>query len=278
MTVVLTGIGGFLGAQLAQSLSADFAVTGISTSVQTKDFPVFGFDALDQIDIVPDAVVHCHAAVASGATVLDPQMLEAGNITPTKKILERFPDARHLYISSVSVYGNPVGTINENTNPNPQSDYAQSKFEAEKLIASGQKSAVIRLSSLYGAGMKENTLIPNYARQALQNQTIEVWGTGARLQNYFHVADAIALIKKVLQSDNWSHPVYLGTSDREFSNLEVAQIIASETGAGIIHKNTDDALSAQYNNTFTQNSLNWHPQMQLASALKAYIQWKKKQF
>lgn len=277
MTVALTGIGGFLGARLAQSLSADYTIVGISTSVQSKDFPVFGFDALDQINIVPDVIVHCHAAVASGATVLDPQMLEAGNITPTQKITARFPQARHLYISSVSVYGNSAAIISENSETNPQTDYAKSKFEAEKIIASQQKSAIIRLSSLYGPGMKENTLIPNYVNQALQNQTIEVWGAGARLQNYFHVDDAVTLVKAALQSDHWGHPVYLGTADMEFSNLEVAQIIAAETGAAIVHKNTDNSLSAQYNNTFTQNSLNWHPQTQLATAIKAYIQWKKRQ-
>lgn len=277
MTVAISGIGGFLGARLAQSLSADFEIIGISTSARSHDFPVFGFDELDQIQTAPDAIVHCHAAVASGTTVLDAKTLEAGNITPTRQILDRFPQARHLYISSVSVYGNPAEIITENTVSNPQTDYAKSKSEAEQLIANQSKSAIIRLSSLYGQGMKENTLVPNYVNQALQNQTIEVWGTGARRQNYFHVDDALALVKAVLQSDDWNHPVYLGASDREFSNLEVAQIIAAETGAAIVHKNTDASVSAEYNNTFTQNSLNWHPQTQFTEALKAYIQWKKRQ-
>lgn len=277
MTVAISGIGGFLGARLAQSLPADFTVIGISTSAQSRSFPVFGFGQLDQIKIVPDAIVHCHAAVASGTTVLDAQTLEAGNITPTKQLIDRFPQARHLYISSVSVYGNPTGIITENTVVNPQTDYAKSKSDAEQLIESQAKSAIIRLSSLYGEGMKENTLIPNYVNQALQNNVIEVWGTGARRQNYFHVDDAAALVKAVLQSDHWNHPVFLGVSDGEFSNLELAQIIAGQTGASVIHKNSDSSLSAEYNNTFTQNSLNWHPQTQFTKALKAYIQWKKRQ-
>lgn len=264
-----------MGAHLAAFFSQADEVIGISTSV-SKGETVFGFDQLDRMPKL-DTIIHCHAAVASGTTVLDPATLFEGNVAATQKITAQFPDARHIYISSVSVYGDNTGLISEDTPPNPITDYAKSKLEAEQIIGQCEKSAIIRLSSLFGNGMKENTLIPNYTNQALQNGTIEVWGSGERRQNYFHVSDAATLVLAIINNEEWQQRVYLGTSGKEYSNLEIAQIIASETGATIVHKNNDNALSVQYNNSFTQKNLNWHSQTQTPEGIKAYIQWKKRQ-
>lgn len=278
MDIVISGIGGFLGSHLARFFSMEHKVAGISTSrPKAGNIAVFGFDELDQIQN-PEVIVHCHAAVASGTTVLEAGTLFEANVAATQQITGQFPLAKHLYISSVSVYGNPGEIISEDTLANPQTDYAKSKFEAEQVIARQQKSAIVRLSSLYGNGMKENTLIPNYVNQALENNQIEVWGTGERRQNYFHVNDAATLIEAIIEKDKWHNQVYLGVSEKEFSNLEIAQMIASETGAPIVHKNNDNAVSVQYNNAFTQNNLNWHQETQTADAIKAYIQWKKRQY
>lgn len=274
--IAVTGVGGFLGAQLALSFASD-SVIGISTSVVAKNFRVYGFDAPDQISENPEVVIHCHAAVASGQTVLDAQTLYDGNVASTQKIADRFPNAKHIFISTVSVYGNNCDTITENTIVAPLSDYAKSKLEAEKIISQLEKSAIIRLSSLYGNGMKENTLIPNYTNQALKNQQIEVWGTGERRQNYIHASDVIALIHKVIAEEDWRPEIYLGTSDREHTNLEIARLIAAETGASITHKNTDASLSVKYDNRFTQNTLNWHPEINIENGIKSYLEWKKRQ-
>lgn len=277
MKIAITGIGGFLGANLVDFLRPKAEIVGISTSTKMATVPVYGFDELGQVQ-TPDVIVHCHAAVASGTTMLDAETLRKGNIDATQQIVNQFPEAKHLYISSVSIYGNNPDRITEQTIPNPQTDYAKSKFEAEQIIQKQKKSAIIRLSSLYGNGMKENTLIPNYVNQALQNKPIEVWGTGERRQNYFHVNDAARLIVAIIEKDTWQSPVFLGVSDNEYANIEIAQLIASATGSPIVHRNDDASISVRYNNAFTQNTLNWHPETQIETGIKAYIQWKEKQY
>ncbi|MFT3795390.1 NAD-dependent epimerase/dehydratase family protein [Flavobacterium sp.] len=277
MKIAITGIGGFLGAHLARFFSTHNEVIGISTSKTKMDVPVYGFEDLDRIEN-PEVIIHCHAAVASGTTILDDETLHQGNVVATQKIADRFPTSKHIYLSSVSVYGSNMETITENTAADPQTDYAKSKFEAEQIIRNRNQSVVIRLSSLYGPGMKQNTLIPNYVNQAIQHKRIEVWGTGERKQNYFHVDDAARMIQAVIDKDSWEHAIYLGVSQMEYANKEIAQFIAAETGAEIVHQNEDRSLSVKYDNTFTQNTLNWHPEMQPASAIKAYIAWRKKQY
>ncbi|SCY38434.1 NAD-dependent epimerase/dehydratase family protein [Flavobacterium caeni] len=276
MKVAVSGIGGFLGRHLATFLGSRFEVFGISSSGVKVDFPVVDFNRLDQI--APDVIVHCHAAVSSGTTVLDKETLYDGNIVATERILDQFPNAKHLYISTASVYGPACETITEHTQPNPQTDYAQSKRDAENLVLQQRQSAVIRLSSLYGIGMKPNTLIPNYVTQALEKQTITVWGTGARKQNYFHIDDAVSLIQTIIEKGQWHQPIFLGVSNWEFTNLEIAQIVASATNAQIVHQNDDTSISVKYDNSFTQNTLNWHPETNIESGIKSYIEWRKKQY
>lgn len=278
MKIMITGISGFLGSHLAGHFAKAHQVCGVSTSVASLgNIPVYDYEHLEAAER-PDVIIHCHAAVASGNTVLDKETLRNGNIYPTQKIIGQFPEAKHIYISSVSVYGQNQETITETTAISPFTAYAQSKYEAEQIIASAPKSAIIRLSSLFGTGMKENTLIPNYVNQALQNGQIEVWGTGERMQNYFHVSDAAALIDAMIQKNTWNQPVYLGVSEKEYSNIEIARTIAIATGARIVHLNDDTSVSVHYDNTFTRKNLNWHPEMQTTEAIKAYIQWKKRQY
>ena len=237
---------------------------------------VYNFDQLPQIND-PELIIHCHAAVASGQTVVSQQELIDGNVLATAQIIKQFPSAAHLYVSTVGVYGNSSEIRNEQSSESPVTAYAASKYKAEKEVLTIPKSAIVRLSSLYGPQMKENTLIPNYVNQALQNGKIEVWGTGERRQNYFHISDAMTLIHAIVKNNVWNQQIFLGCSDKGFSNLEIATIISDETAAAIVFINEDESLSVQYDNSFTQKSLNWQPQMAIDEGIKQYVSWKKRQ-
>jgi len=277
MKIAISGISGFLGSHLAAFFSKENEVSGISTSIrEIPEIPVYSFEQLHQIDN-PDIVIHCHAAVASGNTAPDQKTLFDANVLATEKITAYFPKAAHLYISSVSVYGAFPETIDECSAASPLTDYAISKYWGEIAVLKSEKSAVIRLSSLFGNGMKENTLIPNYTNQAVQNEQIEVWGNGERKQNYIHISDVAKLIEAIILKQAWNRNVFLGVDEQEHSNLETAKIIASLTRAEIVFKHTDHALSVHYNNIFTQNSVNWRPETTLSEGLKQYLAWKKRQ-
>ena len=54
--------------------------------------------------MLPDVIIHCHAAVSSGLDVVDKKTLFEGNVLATDKIVKKFPSAKHIYFSTVSVY------------------------------------------------------------------------------------------------------------------------------------------------------------------------------
>lgn len=280
MKILITGIYGFLGSHLAKKLAEKHTVLGLYNTPKTTllEKNIRCFSQLDLIDEIPNAIIMCHAAVSSGRISVDKDKLFESNVAFTKEIVEKFPTAKILYISSVSVFGNHNETIHEETALNPETDYAASKLSGEKEVSQNPNSSSIRFSSLYGNGMKENTLIPNYCNQALESKSIQVWGNGSRFQNYIHVDDATRLIEKVLECNSKINFPILGVSSKEYSNEEVAKIISGLTHSKINYINQDPSLSFHYNNELTQKVLNWYPEIELKDGLKHYLEWKERQF
>ena len=278
MKILITGIYGFLGSHLAEKLLLNHTIAGLYNTEKQMAFNsnVLCFNKLELIDIVPDIIIMCHAAVSSGIINVDRSRLCETNIKFTKKIVEKFPNSKCVYISSVSIFGNKNEIINEQSLDNPETEYAFSKLLGEKEINQNSNSIIIRFSSLYGNGMKENTLIPNYCNQALKSQAIEVWGDGRRFQNYIHISDAISLIEAAIECKTEINFPLLGVSSKEYSNVEVATVISGLTNSVINYINKDDSPSFYYNNERTQKILNWQSEIELENGLKQYLEWKKK--
>ena len=278
MKILITGIYGFLGSHLAEKIGRKHTVIGLYNTEKEVGLSenITCFSQLDSIDIVPDLIIMCHAAVSSGGINADKDRLFQTNVDFTKQITEKFPSARSIYISSVSVYGNSTEIIDEQSVLNPESDYALSKILGEKEARQNPNAVIVRFSSLYGNGMKENTLIPNYCNQALDTKLIQVWGNGSRFQNYIHVDDAISLIEKVIECQSKIYFPLLGVSSKEYSNKETAKIISRLTNSVIDYVMEDYSASFYFNNKATQKALNWQSEIEFETGLESYIQWKKK--
>ncbi len=277
MKILITGIKGFLGINLIERLDKH-EVFGLGTKEETiGKIQVFNSNDLDKLDQDFDLVIICHAAVESGTTTLSNESLFNVNVSLTERIIYKFKNAFIIYISTTSVYDFNFDFITETSNINPQSNYSLSKLWGEKIVSINKKTVILRLSSMYGIGMKENTLIPNYVNQALNSGIIEVWGKGDRLQNYVHVDDVVQYIDLIIQNkENLYGKILLGVSKKQYSNLEIANIILNYTKGKIKFVNEDNSKSFCYNNNYTRNLLNWESQVEIEDRLKKYIEWKKK--
>lgn len=277
--IIISGINGFLGNRLKEILIEEFQVYGIGTNEYIDgEIKVFSSNNLDEINIEPDYIILCHAAVSSGNISLESDLLYKVNVKLTNYIVTKFPTAKVVFISTASIYHIDGKLISEDTIDSPTNDYSISKYWAEKLVLKTKRAVIIRLSSLFGENMKENTIIPNYVNQALNNKRIEVWGEGKRQQNYILVDDVCLLIKNIVHNhEKVLSKIVLAVSNREYSNLELANIIANETKATIEFKNQDNSISLNYNNKKTQNLLKWSSNSDFKQEMIKYITWKQKQ-
>lgn len=277
--ILITGIQGFLGKHLKEYFKGRYEIYGIAREEEkNSEIPIYSSRNLETINLDPEYVIICHAAISSGRNKIESNVLYDVNIRLTQDIISKFSNSKFIYISTASIYRSFVGDINEKTLDSPANEYSISKYWAEKLVLNTNNGAVIRLSSLYGEGMNEGTIIPNYVSQALTNDRIEVWGEGNRMQNYIHIDDlGQCIIKSLDVFDSVKNKVLLAVHHKEYSNIELAKMIAEITTAKIEHVHHDNSISLQYNNKITQNLLNWESKADFRLKVQNYIKWKQKQ-
>jgi len=278
MKILITGIAGFLGKNLIRALEGH-EITGLGTREESLGgIRVYSSQNPERWDFKPDLLILCHAAIADGKTPLSNRNYYDSNVALTEKLAAVFREQAIIYVSTASLYDASVPVIRENSALLPQSPYEISKLWGEHIVALRESHVIVRLSSLFGAGMKEHTVLPTYVNQALSTGKIEVWGRGKRKQNYIHVEDACAYLRLAVDHlEKTKGRKLLAVGPGDISNKQLADIVARHTGAGILFKNTDTSPSRRYQNEVTRKILGFKFTRSLEQRVQEFIEWKKKQ-
>lgn len=96
---------------------------------------------------------------------------------------------RLVFFSTINVYGKsqPGQLHDEETPPDPDSLYAETKIEGEKIVRAETRAVVLRLAAVYGPRMKGN-----YPRlvEAIRRRRLALVGDGRNRRTLLHVEDA----------------------------------------------------------------------------------------
>ncbi len=214
-----------------------------------------------------DVIFLVAAAVPYGSLNSSSKELLEANVKLVLTAVSRFEQAKIVFASSVSVYGNPLGTIDELSPFNAPNLYGLSKLAGEFIIRQHRRYAILRYSSLYGYGMTPDIFLPRIIKQAAGQGTITLYGSGERRQDYLHVSDAAELALHAALAEK--NGIYLGVHGTSVTNLEAAQVVQSCFPAcNIIFTGVDNSPSFIYDNTFTRKKLDFRPQHSLTSGIK----------
>jgi len=148
--VAVTGTNGFIGGAVARALRED----GHEVDAYTRQ----RWDITSgRISGEADAVVHC-AALADDWAPLDRAVLV--NVEGTRNVVQSFPGARFVHLSTSSVYDAFVPTVTAAESAAPctrfLSSYSRSKAAAEEVLPA--HAVVLRPHAVYGRG--DTTLLP----------------------------------------------------------------------------------------------------------------------
>lgn len=155
---------------------------------------------------------------------------ERVNVAGTRKVMQhaRAGGVRRVIVaSSISVYGYDRGELlTEASEPHPDTLYGQTKLEAEKVAldstdGSGQQLAtVVRLSAVYGPGMKGNymTLLHALAR----GRFVPI-GPGNNARTLVHSEDVARAILLVAESQEAAGQTYNVTDGEVHSLREILE-------------------------------------------------------
>ncbi len=112
-------------------------------------------------------------------------------------------DTRVIQISSVSVYGS-AGVCDENSDLNPETNYATAKAFAERILMHQLKSKnliTLRLSNLYGANQGKG-VIAYLLRSYHGDRQLQFNNAGDIIRYYLHIEDCIEGIINVVNNES----------------------------------------------------------------------------
>ena len=309
---LITGVAGFLGSHLADTLlSYGAKVVGIDNFLtgnkdnlslaQSKDnFKFLEVDAIkdptEYLDPEETFDLIFHFASPASPPLYQKYPIETylinslGTHNLLQYMLKAQPLARFIFASTSEVYGNPSQHPQTeqywgNVNPNGlRSCYDESKRLGETICGVHFRNynldiRIVRIFNTYGPRMdpKDGRVIPDLVMQALQNQPLTVYGDGDQTRSFCYVSDLIQGIllygsTEYLQGET----VNIGNPN-EMTINSVAEQIKSITGSAspIEHLAlpADDPVKRKPDISKAKVLLGWKPEVSFTEGLKKTIEY-----
>jgi len=177
------------------------------------------------------------------------------------------------------VIGEPIKVPIAETHPlAPQIPYALSKLGGEFACSiarhRGIKATAFRLSSPYGPGMNQATVLPLFVRLARDGKPVRWHGSGSRSQDFIHVEDAARAC--LLAAERGASGVYcLGsgqpTSMRSLAKM-VTTLLPGATAQASGEPDPQEGRSWQLDMSLARHDLGFKPAISIYQGLAQYIQ------
>ena len=305
--IVLTGIAGFIGSHLAESLVRDgWSVRGVDAFTDTYDprckqanlaalarTPgveiIVGDLARD--DLRPlldgvDAVAHLAGepgVPASWGTAF-PVYVER-NVIATQRLLEAATAAgvrRFVYASSSSVYGPSDRPLVESEVPRPLSPYGASKLAGETLVGAyaqqrGLSGVSLRYFSVYGPRQRPDMAAHRFIEALLDRRPIPLHGDAGQARDFTYVADVVAATSAALTATAPAGTVLNVARGHPVEVRELIAMLGEELGIEprIEHRphRAGDTPRTEGRADRAREVLGWAPRTDLRDGLRRQVEW-----
>jgi nucleoside-diphosphate-sugar epimerase len=310
--ICITGANGFVGKSLCKALiSSNNSIKALARRMDSSlnslkvEYIQIGDISLDinlkEYLVGCDCIVHCagKAHIMNDTSNLD--AYQSVNIEGTKNLAEQAVLAgvkRFIFLSSVKVNGESTGNsddpkifTNDDT-PNPQDNYAISKFEAEKALweiasKTNLEVVIVRLPLVYGKSVKGNlkSLIK------LINYKIPLpFADIKNKRSLIGIDNLVDVLVRCIEHPNAAGKTFLVSDGEDLSTSELINLIASGMNRSIILFRLPRALlkffgfilmrqgqidrligSLQIDNSYVRKILNWTPPVSVEEGIRKMI-------
>lgn len=252
MRVLVTGGAGYLGSCLVPELMD----AGHEVTVVDRFF--FGTEPLERwsqnsrLTLVRDDVRWCDGRLFEGMeAVIDAAALSndpAGAMDPwktreinylgrvrTARLAREAGARRYLVTSSCSIYGFRDGLLDEQTAPQPLTEYARANWMAEQdtlpLASATFAPTAVRFATLYGLSsrMRFDLAINGMVRGGVREGRIPVMKDGNQWRPFLHVRDAARSLRELLAADLGpisGKAVNVGSDEQNYQIRPLADAVA----------------------------------------------------
>jgi UDP-glucose 4-epimerase len=281
--VLVTGGSGFIGRHVVRALAADGQRVVVVDRHEHPEVPtVVGelTDAAVRNRAVTDeveAVVHLAAETSVLGSMQRPYLVHRVNVEVTGALLELARE-RHVecfaMASTNAVVGAFGGIFTEDVPLRPLTPYGATKAAGEMLLAGyagayGMRTPVLRLTNVYGPGMKDkDSFVPRMLKAAARDEGVQVYGDGLQRRDLVHVHDVARAFAMAVAG--WpSGPTIVG-SGTSVSVLDLLAAAREATGRVIPAEHVgakDGEMPAVVVDVARARSLGWEPTVSLAEGM-----------
>lgn len=237
-----------------------------------------------------DVIVHLAANTGVGPSVENPRADCLANVMGTFNYLEaarinQIP--RFIFASSGAPAGEVEPPIHEELPPHPVSPYGASKLAGEGYCSAYNKTfgidtVMLRFGNVYGPGsLHKSSVVAKFIRQALNQETLEVYGDGTQTRDFIYIDDLINALILSATAENIGGEAFQIASNQETTVGEITEKLVNilqkngitdiktvngETRLGDVKRNYSDTSKAK-------NRLGWQPIMTQEEGLKRTIEY-----
>lgn len=309
MTMLVTGVAGFIGSTLAEALiRRGDTVVGIDcfTDYYGRDIkernlawlrqqPGFRFvesplQTVDLDDLLSGVTHVFHLAAQAGVRKSwgsDFLTYTTHNVDATQRLLEAVKDralTRFVYASSSSVYGDAVAIpMREDAMVQPLSPYGVTKLAAEHLCLLytanyGVPTVSLRFFTVYGPRQRPDMGFHRFMRAALDQAPITLYGDGEQTRDFTFVDDIVAALMAAGDRGPAGGVYNIGGGSRVSINAVLDQI--AQIAGHPLDIRREAAQKGDMRDTFADTSrartdLGFAPSTSLAAGLRAEFDWLK---
>ncbi|MFH1391278.1 MAG: NAD-dependent epimerase/dehydratase family protein [Candidatus Diapherotrites archaeon] len=222
MKIAVTGSNGLVGKALVKKLKAKhFDV--IECNRQNCD--VTKTEQVKKSLKGANIVVHCAAKLDEHAADLFDV-----NVKGTENVLEAASEngvKQFIFLSSVAVFGKTHGLKNEETEPNPETRYERSKWEAEQKVLSYQEIfpvTIFRPAIIIGKGHYWDKIIK------IIRKDFPLIGDGSNHWQLVSLENVVNAILFSINNENCFEETFMLCDDEAMTLKELAEFIRKESG------------------------------------------------
>jgi nucleoside-diphosphate-sugar epimerase len=253
VSVIITGITGFVGSKLAQTLVEQGTdVYGLVRHVSRSDLRSLE-PILEKIHFVEGDLAEYHSVRSAIASVAPEAVLHLGALTPVRHsfedpfpyakinyegtmnvahaVLEASPRTRVIAASTAEVYGwQPQVPTREDARMNPSSPYAVSKAAADTYLQMaikvyGLRATILRCNNTYGRIGESGFLVEYVVSSMIANRTVYI-GAPDHIRDYMIVDDHVDAYLRALRSGEATGEVFNVSPGNPVSNIDLAKKVA----------------------------------------------------
>jgi UDP-glucose 4-epimerase len=299
--ILITGIGGYVGSNVALKLLDSHEVVGIGRGTK---FPflksIFGEKVrLVESDIADekrmreasegaDVIIHSASPVSAGYLKEHPKESSHAIVEGTKTVsnIAREKNIFLIHLSSQAVYSakreRPM-PLSEEDLLMPDTFYGELKAEAEREAVLSKRSLILRLGYVFGAGsavpMHSDVVISIFIAQAREGGPIIVYGDGSQGLDFVHIDDVSRLLSEFASKDV-SLPRVLNVSyGKKVTSGELALIIKKEVkrhldkDAEIVFKNSGEPRPSRWLSSLKLHKVApWFPSVTLEEGVRELLE------